>query len=121
MNNPQILEQLEIVRKALHTGQISAAKVDAQRAFVEVDQFVKDLLAIVAITHLKRNILGGDFTFSVSGNGLSWAAYVTSGSGNDAFELNAKDGLKPFEVALREAGDRARWIVQEIHKEAESR
>jgi hypothetical protein len=33
MNAPEVLKHLETIRRALYSGQISAAKVDAQRAF----------------------------------------------------------------------------------------
>ena len=111
-----ITKQLEIVHKALHTGQVSAAKIDAQRAFVEVEQFVNDLLAIVTLTQADRPCTGSRFEFAVSGNGESWAAYV--GEHTNLSSSHSKS--KPFEAALRDAGGIARLLLADMHERREA-
>jgi hypothetical protein len=106
-----ITRKLQIVRNALHTGQASAVKVDGQRAFEEVEQFVNDLLAIVTLTQTTRSDIGGHFEFDVSGSGTSWCGYV----GSPLVDLNGKqEQFLPFEHALRAAGASARRLLQEM-------
>ncbi len=95
-----ITDHLRIVKNALHTGQISAAKVDGQRSFVEVEGFIEDLLSVVDLVEKTRDRVGSNLNISVSGSGM-WEAnvgllrlvHVTTGS---------------FREALHEAGADAR-------------
>lgn len=119
----KITDHLETIRKALHTGQISDAKIDGQRSLEEVDRFVNDLLAIVTLTQTTRSDIGGHFEFDVSGSGASWCAYV----GSPLVDLNGKqEQFLPFEHALRAAGAQARLLLSEmaersIHEDPHSR